>query len=134
MKTLATTEDATIVFKREAGGKIRAISRSFKDDGVQIALPRQSFEVRYKEGRLLVVRKSPDPVGIESTLSRWMARAVMREARKFTAGDERRIASSQYTSAPAWKFRPLPVITAARNGLRPSSSKASSSEAIKSPL
>ena len=61
MKTLATTEDATIVFKREAGGKIRAISRSFKDDGVQIALPAQSFEVRYKEGRLLVVRKSPDP-------------------------------------------------------------------------
>jgi hypothetical protein len=61
VETLATTESATIVFSRLDGGKIRAISLSFKDDGVQAAKPGQVFEVRLKDGRLVVTRKGLDP-------------------------------------------------------------------------
>ena len=74
-------------------------------------------------------------VGIGATLSRRTASAVLREMRMFSSGDDRLTASSHFRSAPAWKCRPLPLMTTARtDAAAPSASSAAKSPSMSSPL
>ena len=73
-------------------------------------------------------------VGTAAVLSRPTASAVARETRTFSSGEDFRTASIHFRSAPAWKWRPLPVRTIARNpATRSSASIAASSPWMKSP-
>ena len=74
-------------------------------------------------------------VGTGTWLSRATASAVARDTRTFSAADEVRTASIHFRSAPAWKCRPLPLMTTARRPLAPpSASSAASRPWISSPL
>lgn len=61
LERMATSEDTTLVIKREGGGKMRVASRHWEE--AEVTGKNEMLEVRSVDGRLDVARKERKPYG-----------------------------------------------------------------------